>query len=107
MQLRAPQADGASLLTHLQRAAPYEGADPRLARLAEPLPPTLVPLWEAFCALSHSRQGEGGIAPTEIEAYGRLHQLRLTSWEVDTILATDRAWRAAEALHNTPKEPRA
>ena len=101
MRLEAVQGDGAPLRTHLERLHQATGElDARLAASRRPLPPALRPLWQLFVRLSHSRQGEGGIAPSEIEAYGRLHRLRFTGWEVDTLLDIDLAWRAAGAQGN-------
>ena len=84
--------------THLERLHQATRAlDPRLADSRRPLPPALQPLWRAFVTLSDSRAPDSGIAPSEIEAYARLQHLRFTPWETDTLLAIDRAWRAAGA----------
>lgn len=97
-RLEAVQGDGASLRTHLTRAhAATRQADPLLAESRRPLPAALQPLWSAFVWLNDSRSGESGIAPTEIEAYGRLGGVRINAWEADTLMAVDRAWRSAGA----------
>ena len=96
MRLEAAQGDGATLRTHLERLHTATGElDVRLAASRRPLPPALRSLWHLFVTLSHCRAGDGGIAPSEIEAYGRLHRLRFSPWEVDTLLDIDLAWRAA------------
>ena len=97
-RLEAVQGDGASLRTHLTRAhAATHQADPLLAESLQPLPVALQPLWHAFVQLNDSRNGESGIAPTEIEAYGRLHGVCFNPWEAETLMAIDRAWRSAGA----------
>lgn len=100
-ELEALQGDGATLRTHLERARRAGVIDERL--MQPPLPTVLVDLWGVFVTLSDSRSPDAGIAPTEIEAYGRLHNVRFTPWEVDTLLVVDRAWRVATAK-STRKE---
>ena len=100
MQLGAPQGDGASLRTHLQRLRNNTGRiDPLLVAVNRPLPAGVAHLWDAFVALSATRapafEGLAAITCTEIEAWQRLHGLRLTPWEVETLLAVDRAARGA------------
>ena len=100
MQLGAAQGDGASLRTHLQRLRNNTGRiDPLLVAVNRPLPAGVAHLWDAFVALSATRapafEGLAAITCTEIEAWQRLHGLRLTPWEVETLLAVDRAARGA------------
>lgn len=100
MQLSTAQGDGASLRTHLQRLRANTGrVDPLLAAAAQPLPSAIAPLWEAFVALSATRgaafEGVAPITCLEIEAWCRLHAVRLSPWEVETLLAVDRAARGA------------
>lgn len=100
MQLGAAQGDGASLRTHLQRLRNNTGRiDPLLVAVNRPLPAGVAHLWDAFVALSATRapafEGLAAITCTEIEAWQRLHGLRLTPWEVETLLAVDRAARSA------------
>ena len=94
MQLSAAQGDGASLRTHLQRAAPYTGADPLLVQAAQPLHGSVGHLWAAFATLRSS--ADGPIRCTEITAWQQLHRVRLSPWEAETLLAMDRAARDAE-----------
>ena len=98
MRLEAVQGDGASLRTHLERAHKVtRELDPMLAESRRPLPLALRQLWSTFVALSYTRQADSGIAPTEIEAYGRLHCVRFLPWEVETLMEIDLAWRTAGA----------
>lgn len=98
MQLSARQPDGATLRQHLQAAAAASGrADPRL--LHQP-PAAARALWDAFVELNAGRpvgMAAGAIALGEIEAWQRLHRVRLTPWEVSTLLAMDRATLAEGA----------
>ena len=98
MHLEAAQGDGASLRTHLERAyqATHE-MDPLLAEVSESLPVPLQPLWDAYARLSHTRQADGGLLPSEIESYGRLHCMRFTPWETEVLLGMDIAARVAGA----------
>lgn len=52
-------------------------------------------VWAAFVDLSSARApGAGGASPivlSEILAWQKLHGVRLVSWDIDTILAIDRA----------------
>lgn len=102
MQLSARQADGHSLRQHLQAAARAGDVDERL--VAQP-PAAGAQLWEAFAELSASRPAGFGLAAvphSEIEAWQRLHRVRLTPWEIETIMDMDRAALAALAA-NTPR----
>ena len=109
MALSVPLEDGATLRTHLQRLRANTGStDPRLQAAATPLPPTVATLWSAFVALSGTRMpvADGGMAPItfgEIEAWQRLTGVRLTPWEVETLLAVDRAARSA--AHQSRRAP--
>lgn len=95
MQLLARQPDGSTLRDHLVAA----NADDE--RLARPCPKAGASLWAAFVDLSGSRpagmNGMAAIPPTEIDAWCRLHGVRLSSWEVETLQMMD---RAAVAKHN-------
>lgn len=99
------QPDGASLRTHLQRAAAAGKVDPLLT--AEPLPVCLKPLWELFIEISHTRvsgMAANAIAPTEIEAWCRMSGVELSPWEFATVLAIDaailRTWAKQRAEKN-------
>lgn len=99
MQLGARQPDGSTLREHLQSGAAQTGrADPRL--LAE-VPPAGSVLWQAFIELASARPstmgGAGAIPPSELLAWQTLQGLRLSHWEVETLLAMDRAALAAMA----------
>lgn len=99
MELGARQPDGATLRTHLQRAYQNTGrADPLLD--AEGVPTEMRPLWEAYLTLSATRRTGMGLSPltlTDIEAWQRLHGVRLTPWELDTLIDIDAASLAALA----------
>jgi hypothetical protein len=92
---------------HLQAAAQATGrADPLLQR--QP-PAAAGQLWQVFCDLSAQRAPGAAIALTEVEAWQRLHGVRLTGWEVGCIVAMDQAALATSAdLHRkaAPKAPR-
>lgn len=93
MRLSARQADGTTLRQHLQAAAQATGRpDPALLQR---LPAWAGPLWEAFGELAACRPqgmaGSGAIPFSEIEAWQRLHGVRLNAWEVGCITAMDRA----------------
>lgn len=93
MQLMHREPDGATLREHLQAGAKMTGhADPRLLRT---VPRECAALWAAFGELSGSRPlgmgAVGHIPMSEVEAWQRLHGVRLSSWEVDTLTAIDRA----------------
>jgi hypothetical protein len=62
--------------------------------LVAPPPPFATDLWLAFAELSASRpsgMAPAGIPPTELVAWQTLNRVRLTPWEVETLLAMDRA----------------
>lgn len=64
--------------------------DPRLD--PPPLSRCLVPLWETFLTLSCARRsgmGPHALTLTDIEAWCRLTGVRLSPWELDTLLALD------------------
>jgi len=99
VQLGVSQGDGATLRTHLERLRASTGrVDARLRDAAQPLPAAVAPLWDVFVALSATRSAEAGIACTEIEAWQRLHGVRLSPWEVETIMAMDRTALDAAAV---------
>lgn len=106
VQLGQRQADGRPLLQHLQAAQARSGyVHPLLAPV--PLPPGGAELWGVYARVSRASRnamGEaGGIKPTELDAWQRLHGVRLTPWEVSVIEAMDDAARAAAA--RTEKAP--
>lgn len=92
MQLAARLPDGATLRQHLQAAAAAGSpADPRLTSKA---PDAVAVLWEAFIDLNASRPAGMGVSafpPSEIAAWQALHGIRLSSWEVETLMQMDRA----------------
>ena len=93
MELSARQGDGASLRTHLQRAAAATGKpDPLL--LGPGVPDEASELWDAYLRLSASRRAGMGMSPlalVDIEAWCRLTGVRLTPWELDTLIELDSA----------------
>lgn len=103
MQLNARQADGSPLRAHLQAEARATG-EPDARLLARP-PLGVTALWECFTELAATRpigMAAGAIPHTEIEAWQRLHGVRLSPWEVDTLKAMDHAALAAMAA-SAPK----
>lgn len=102
--MQASAGDGAPVRTHLQRLLQNTGRlDPMLAESLKPLPPAIAPLWDLFAALSHTRALGGAITYTELEGWQRAHGVRLTSWEVETLMAMDRAVRSAPKPKDTTK----
>jgi hypothetical protein len=87
--LQARQGDGATLRQHLQRRARNTGRTD--ARLDARLPAAAAPVWDVFCLLA------GGGEPmrwVEIQAWSHTQGVALTGWELDTLIAMDRALRA-------------
>jgi hypothetical protein len=92
MQLGARTDGGGTLRDHLYAAA-RQGA-PLDARLTERTPPECDALWHAFAELGSARpagMGLGAIPPSEIAAWQTLNGVRLTGWELETLMAMDRA----------------
>lgn len=95
MQLGARQGDGTALRVHLQRAAASGAIDPRLQQSQKPLPPSVAALWDALLELRSASAGP--VSHQGIQAWQQLHQVRLSPWEVETILCCDRVARDVEA----------
>lgn len=92
MQLMRQQPDGATLRAHLQAA--HAAGAPLDARLASTPPPAARALWHAFVELAGARPAGMGVSAIpfgELEAWQRLHGVRFTPWEVETIVAMDHA----------------
>lgn len=88
-ELSELQGDGASLRTHLQRAAGTGRVDDRLFNEC---PKEGLAVWTAFTQVGRSRPsglGASSISLQEIEAWQRLYGVRLTAWELDTIIELD------------------
>ena len=88
-ELSELQGDGASLRTHLQRAAGTGRID---GRLFNECPKEGLAVWTAFTQVGRSRPsgfGASSISLQEIEAWQRLYGVRLTAWELDTIIELD------------------
>lgn len=102
MRLSAAQPDGCSLREHLQMAARAGHVDPMLLH---EIPAEAAAVWAAFVDLSGLRP----IPPSEIDAWQRLHGVRLTPWELDCLKAMDRkaADVAAELQQRTMNANRA
>jgi hypothetical protein len=95
MRLDAAQGDGTPLRVHLHRLRSATGRiDPLLAQSMRPPPPAVAPLWDVLVRICSTRVPGAPVTCIEIEAWQRLHGVRLTPWEVDTVLACDRATRA-------------
>ena len=97
MQLSVPQGDGAPLRVHLQRAAAAGVRDPLLLASKQALPRALEALWSAFLALRSACKGP--VSHAEICAWQQLNGVRLSPWEVETVLCCD---RAARDIENAP-----
>lgn len=83
------QGDGASLRTHLQRAAGTGRIDDRLFNEC---PKEVRAIWETFTQIGRSRPSGFGVSAVslqEIESWQRLYGVRLTAWELDTIIELD------------------
>lgn len=64
-------------------------------------------MWEAFCSLSVGRRSGWGASPltfVDIEAWCRLQGVRLTPWELDTLLALDAKTLQLAAAHQRAKK---
>lgn len=105
MELSARQGDGASLRTHLQRACINTGrADPLLDE--QSIAPCVRAVWDAYLNLSATRRTGMGLAPlalTDIDAWQRLTGVRLTPWELDTLIQLDAACLAVLAKQQGQK----
>lgn len=91
------QGDGATLRTHLQRAAKNTGtSDPRLNI---EWPREGRPIWEAFRRIGRSQTfgGPGPILPENILAYQQLNGVKFTAWELSVIEEFDAI--AIDAMH--------
>ena len=93
MHLQARQADGAPLRTHLQRLAANTGkVDERL--LIDRVHPGPAGVLDAYLSLGATRRSGMGMHAftlSDIEAWCRLNGVRLTPWELDTLIALDQA----------------
>lgn len=98
MNLARRMADGSSLREHLLAEARATGKpDPALTAQ---VPPAGTVLWRAFTQLRGRGGGmSGGLTHGELAAWQQLHGVRLTAWEVDTLLAMDDACLEAAAAH--------
>jgi hypothetical protein len=93
MQLIRRQADGQPLRAHLLAAA-AAGSAPD-ARLRHQPPAAATALWHAWLQLASSRPASMGdplaVPLSEIDAWQRLNGIDMNPWELDTIIAMDRA----------------
>lgn len=83
------QGDGASLRTHLQRAAGTGRIDDRLFNEC---PKEGLSVWLTFVQVGRSRPagfGASAVSLQEVEAWQRLFGVRLTAWELETIIELD------------------
>lgn len=106
MQLAQRQPDGHPLRQHLLSVQANGGRAPQL----EVQPPAGGELLvDAHLDLrGTSGAGLGGanpLAPSELEAWARLQGLALTPWEVDTLLAMDRAAGSVAARADGARTP--
>lgn len=92
MQLNARQPDGSTLREHLLAAARSTGqVDERLNLRCPPEGRSLVQVWSELAASRPSGLGLSGIPPSEIVAWQKLHRVRLSPWEVQTLHEMDAA----------------
>jgi hypothetical protein len=100
----AERMEGGTRRQHLLALQAQSGiTDPDLAVA---LPDEADSLWAAYIQLSAARPrgfGASGIPMGEIDAWQRLHGVRLTPWEVDTLSAMDAAALAAQAAMQDEK----
>ena len=99
-QLTAPQGDGASLRTHLQRLYVNTGVLPEQLQGPE-CPPQCAHLWHVFRTLGRTHGGDA-LAPllqTELQAWQANHGVWLSSWEIDTLYALDNVAAQVRAQH--------
>ena len=87
--------DGTTERDHLEAYQKATGKTPEALHVP-PVPPGTEEIWAAFGALSGARAPAFGgasspIVLSEIVAWQQLHGVELVPWEVDTILAIDRA----------------
>ena len=98
--LSARQEDGASLRDHLLSAYDQTGVlDPQIAE-APPLPPATGYLWAHWRSLDGERHYTDHGLPQrlrslDIGAWAALRRVRLDPWELDAILALERAFFAS------------
>jgi hypothetical protein len=88
MRLAARLPDGSTLRQHLQAAGAVD------ARLTATPPAGCDGIWRAFVDLNAARpagMSAAAVPPSEIDAWQRLHGVRLSPWEVETIMLMDRA----------------
>ncbi len=110
MQLTQEQPDGATLRAHLQACARATGV-PYARLLARPpqAAGVVVNAWLELASAAQSGMGRVPVPPSEIAAWQANHRVRLTPWEIDTLVAMDRAAQAAAepaagsaAAHSAP-----
>lgn len=96
MQLAHKQPDGATLRAHLQAGARATGVpDARLLARPPQAAAGLVNAWLELASAAQSGMGRVPVPPSEIAAWQANHRVRLTPWEIDTLVAMDRAAQAA------------
>jgi hypothetical protein len=93
MKLAARFPDGATLRDHLLAA---NARDPLLTIQC---PRECRALWSAYLDIANGRAGAESIPMSEIAAWQSLRDTQLSAWELDTLLAMDRAVVAAAAQH--------
>lgn len=71
-----------------------------------PIPPGMRPIFDAFLELSGTRapamSGAAPITFSEIAAWQRVHGIRLSPWEIDTLRALDAVALNAATSSTTP-----
>ena len=97
-RLAAPESDGAPLRAHLQAAARQGQIDEQLREVSQPIPRAGAALWDAFLAM-RSAAIDGIVTHGDIVAWQQLSHVRLSPWEVETLLCLDRVARDTEAKH--------
>ncbi|HEY0589670.1 MAG TPA: hypothetical protein VGD52_26320 [Pseudoduganella sp.] len=90
------EKDGATLRVHLQRHA-ATGRRPD-ERLFNTCPPGGEEIWRAYCQIGRSRpagMGPAAISQSEIGWWQQNYGVRLSPWELDTLIEIDAAFMAA------------
>lgn len=101
--------DGSTERANLVSAANQGNRDAQeKLRNSPKLPGCVAYLWAYFCQLDRTRFNFGfgplSLQMAEIEAWGRLHHVKLDVWELDAILELDRLFLADYAEANKKQE---
>jgi hypothetical protein len=104
-ELSARQGDGATLREHLRRHAKNTGKVDE--RLQIQWPREGKAIWMVFNEMGRQYTGFGGALPvsmTEIDAWQRVHRIRLTPWELEMIHVFDALRQETERKHRPARQ---